>query len=203
MWRTRVVVVKKPFVLGKRGEEVLKAVHFYRYMTARDIAYLLFSPSAIVRVRQLLASMCGGVDFGRNQYLYRFRMPDVSAGNPERVYVLGSRGREFVKGELGLSVDKGFRPDEGRQLSFTQVRHNLGLTRFLVAAHRWAKHMEDVALPEVRIGYDLAAVAGQVETGGRGKREQKAVVPDAWLLFEKARMGVAPNRFPVILEVDR
>ena len=148
---------------------------------------LLFSPSAIVRVRQRLASMRGGVEFGRNQYLYRFRMPDVSAGNPQRVYVLGARGREFVSRELGLSSDKGFRPDEGRHLSVTQVRHNLGLTRFLVAAHRWAKNKEDFALPAVRICYDLAAGASEVDSGAMGKGEKATVIPDGWLLFEKAR----------------
>ena len=92
------MVVKTPYILGKRGEGVLKAIHFYRYMTARDVTYLLFSPSAMVRVRQLLASMCGGIDFGRNQYLYRFRMPDVSAGNPERVYVGSTRAGVCKRG---------------------------------------------------------------------------------------------------------
>src|SRR5512147_2223148 len=165
------MVVKKPFVLGKRGEEVLKAVHFYRYMTARDIAYLLFSPSAIVRVRQLLASMCGGVDFKGNQYLYRLRMPDVSAGNPERVYALGNLGRKFLSVELGLPVDKRFRP-EGAHLSFTQMMHNLVLTRFLVAAHRWAGTRGGFRLSQVRICYELGA--GREDESQRGKREKRS-----------------------------
>src|SRR5512134_2578155 len=124
MWRKYVVVGKKPFVLGKKGEDVLRAVYFYRYMTAVDVAHLLFSPSSLVRVRQLLFALCGEGDFVRSQYLYRFRMPDVTAGNPERIYVLGARGREFVKGELGHRVERTTRPDEGKHLSFSQVRHN-------------------------------------------------------------------------------
>jgi hypothetical protein len=34
----------KPFILTPRIEEILRTVHFYRYMTALDITYLLFSP---------------------------------------------------------------------------------------------------------------------------------------------------------------
>lgn len=34
--------VEKPFVLGKRGEEILRAVHFYRCMTAADVRHLFF-----------------------------------------------------------------------------------------------------------------------------------------------------------------
>lgn len=197
------VVGKKPFVLTKRGEDVLKEVHFYRYMTALDVAYLLFSPSAIVRVRQLLYSLCGGGDFVRNQYLYRFRLPDISAGNPERVYVLGAKGREFVNRELGLEVDRGFRHNEGKHLSFSQVRHNLALTRLLVAAERWVSVVEGLKISEMRICYDLAGVAVKVDVEERGRKESVPVVPDAWLLFEKAGGEAAPSRFPLLLEVDR
>ena len=130
-------------------------------------------------------------------------MPDVSAGNPQRVYVLGARGREFINRDLGLSVDRGFRPDEGRHLSFTQVRHNLALTRFLVAARKWAETREDFSLSEARICYDLASVTGEVDKGGGRKREPAPVVPDAWLLFEKTEGGGAPIRSPVLIEIDR
>ena len=169
-------------------------------MTARDVAHLLFNPSAIVRVRQLLPSMCGGADFGRNQYLYRFRMPDVSAGNPERVYALGNLGRKFLSAEFGLLVDKRFRP-EGAHLSFTQMIHNLVLTRFLVAAHRWAGTRSGVRLSQVRICYELGA--GTADTGERGKREKGAVIPDGWLLFQKVERGKKTVDFPVLVEIDR
>jgi hypothetical protein len=198
-----VVVGKKPFVLGKKGEDVLRAVYFYRYMTAVDVAHLLFSPSSLVRVRQLLFSLCGAGDFVRNQYLYRFRMPDVSAGNPERIYVLGARGREFLSGEFGFRIERTSRPDEGKHLSFSQVRHNLALTRFLVAAHRWAGESNDFKLSEVKICYDLAASSGKVEAGERGKREKAPVIPDGWLLFERAQKEVSASRYPVLVEIDR
>lgn len=157
------MVEKRPYVVGKKGEDVLKAMHFYRYMTALDVAYLLFSPRALVRVKELIFSLCGGGDVVRNQYLYRFRLPDVSAGNPERVYVLGAKGREFVSRELGLEVDRGFRHDEGKHLRFSQVRHNRSLTRLLGAAQRWAAEGESIRVSEMRIRYDLAGAPVKVD----------------------------------------
>jgi hypothetical protein len=35
----------KPAVLDRRGEDIIRAVQFYRYMTAIDVANLLYSPS--------------------------------------------------------------------------------------------------------------------------------------------------------------
>lgn len=197
------MVEKRPYVLGKKGEDVLKAVHFYRYMTVLDVAYLLFAPKALVRVRQLLHSLCGGWDFVKNQFLYRFRLPDVTAGNPERVYVLGAKGREFVSGELGLQVDRGFRHDEGKHLSFSQVRHNLSLTRLLVASQRWVAGVESLKISEIRICYDLSGVVEKVEVEERGRRESVPGVPDAWLHFERDKAGASGGRFPLLLEVDR
>ena len=37
---------EQPYILGRRGEEILRSVHFYRYMAALDVAHLLFSPLA-------------------------------------------------------------------------------------------------------------------------------------------------------------
>ncbi len=53
-------------------------------------------------MRELLPALAGGADYQTNQYLYRFPLPQV--GNPERVYTLGSRGRDYLTSELGLSV---------------------------------------------------------------------------------------------------
>src|SRR4051794_30973929 len=94
---------KKPFILGKPHEEILKAVYFYRYMTALDVAYLLYSPKSLTHVREVLAALSGGEDFKTAHYLYRFRLPSI--GNSERVYTLGSKGRDYLASELGMPVD--------------------------------------------------------------------------------------------------
>lgn len=123
----------RPFVLGRRGEEILRHMHFYRFMTALDVCYLMYSPSSLNRVRSLLAELSGGGDFVENQYLYRFRVPDVEMGT-HRVYTLGSRGRDFLESEFGISSSWYFRPDKVRHLSYSQIMHSLALSRFLVAA---------------------------------------------------------------------
>jgi hypothetical protein len=191
---------KKPYVLGESSEAVLRAVHFYRYMTALDVTHLLYSPRSITRVRSLLAKMCGGEDFLGGEYLYRFRVPNVTGGNAERIYILGSRGREFLESE-GLSVSWYHRPEVAKRLSFTQVTHNLGVTRFLVAAHSWAKTDPGLSLAEARICYELAGVSVEVEE--KGRREKVSVVPDGWLLFKRFVKGKVPVECPILVEIDR
>ena len=193
----------EPVVLNRDDEEILKAVHYYRFMTALDVAHLIFSPSALRRVRDSLVRLCGGDDFQGNQYLYRFRMPKTQAGNPERIYTLGSRGREFLVQELGESINWHVRPEKGIHLGFSQLMHNLVLTRVLVAARKWADGQPDFRLIEVRICYEMSGSAAATGGERQGKSDHVSVIPDAWLLFEKLKNGVREYVFPVLLEIDR
>lgn len=186
-----------PVALSKRGEDVLRAVHFYRYVTALDIAHLLYSPSSITHVRSLLASLCGGADGSGNAYLYRFALPSVSVGNTEKVYILGRLGREFLESE-GEAVNWHYRPEAGRRLSFSQLIHNLTLTRVLIAAKRFGEMDPHFSLAQVRTCYELGAQARATGSDGREKAGEGGVIPDGWLLFERAGGG-----FPVLLEIDR
>ena len=192
----------RPGILGQRGEEILKAMRFYRYMTALDVCYLMYSPSSLNRVRSLLSELSGGGDFIGNQYLYRFRLPDVEMGR-YRVYTLGSRGRDFLETELGISSAWYFRPEKVRHLSFGYIMHSLVLTRFLVAAHRWAGESNgQFKIAEMRICYDLAGTPGNVSVGEGNKKEMLPVVPDAWMVIEK-KSKEGRGSFPVLLEIDR
>jgi hypothetical protein len=179
------ISIVKPFILTRRYEEILKAIHFYRYMTAQDAARLLFSPSSLTHVREILASLAA------NQYLYRFQMPHTTQGNTEKIYTLGSRGRDYLIREAGLAVDWWFRPARIKHLGYTQIIHNLTLTRFLVAAAAWAARRTDFKLIQTRICYELVKIPGV------------KVVPDAWLLFEKLKNGAHEHYYPVLLEIDR
>jgi hypothetical protein len=79
-----VVVVKRGTphrgILGKRGEEILKAVYLYRYMTALDVCSLLYAPASLPHVRRLLSELCGGGDFVEGEFLYRLPL-DRGGGN--------------------------------------------------------------------------------------------------------------------------
>jgi hypothetical protein len=193
----------KPVILTARTEEILKAIHLYRYMTALDVARLLYSPASITYVRGILASLAGGEDFAPNQYLYRFSLPTTSVGTKEKIYTLGSRGRDFLAREVGLPVDWYFRPHKVRHLSYGQLLHSLILTRFLVAAAVWAGKHPDVRLAQIRTCYELAQASPTVaQAQARGKAPRK-VIPDAWLLFERRKEGAPACFFPLLLEIDR
>jgi hypothetical protein len=159
-------------------------------MTARDAAYLLFSPSSLTHVREILASLTA------TQYLYRFQMPHSGQGNTEKIYTLGSRGRDYLVQEVGMEVDWWFRPFKVKHLSYGQIVHDLVLTRFCVAAAVWAAKQPDFKLKQTRICYELSRI-------DHFRDVTKKVIPDAWLLFESLREGAHDAYFPVILEIDR
>ena len=180
-------------------EEILKAIYFYRYVTALDIAHLLYSPSSLTHVRERLASLSGGADFVTHQYLYRVRLP-TGAGNRPKVFTLGSRGRDYLANELGMPINWYFRPDKVRNMGFSHMLHNLILTRFLIAAQRWAARDPEFQLVQQRICYELAERPGTVIITQEGERRAVKVIPDAWLEFQSRPDGL---RFPILLEVDR
>jgi hypothetical protein len=195
----------KPFILTKPIEAILKAVHFYRYMTAQDVCRLLYSPRSLTYVREILSLLAAA------NYLYRFELPHTSRGSTEKIYTLsGGKGRDFLANEMGLPVDWYIRPHKIKHLSYSQVVHNLTLTRFLIAAHAWAAKQPDFKLVRTRICYELAREAATVEVskdtlpaGRPRKTEILKVIPDAWVEFEKLKNGKHERYHPIMLEVDR
>ena len=160
-------------------EEILKAVHFYRYVTAVDMAHLLYSPTSLTYVRERLSELAGGADFVTNQYLYRFRLPSITAGNSQRVFTLGSRGRDYLARELGLPAEWYFRPDKVKNMGYNQMLHNVILTRFLVAAKAWCAAHPEYELARLRICYELAEKPATVTITQDGQRRALKVIPDA------------------------
>jgi hypothetical protein len=71
-------------ILSARDEEILKAVWYYRYITARDLTNLLFAKTSITHMRELLANLCGGEDMQPHNYLCRFTLPSNN-GTREKV----------------------------------------------------------------------------------------------------------------------
>ena len=192
----RLVIISEP------QERILRAIHHYRYMTAMDATHLLYKPSVLTYVREMLSRLAGGEDFKTGQYLYRFRLPSA-APNSERVYTLGSRGRNYLADEVGLPVEWYFRPEKVKHMGYGQVVHNLILTRFLVAAYKWSANHPEYRLAKTRTSYELARYPVPVRVSGWEKMETVPVIPDAWLLFERLEDGVRKRVFPVLLEIDR
>jgi hypothetical protein len=168
-------------------------------MTAIDVTYRLFSPGSLTYVRDILKLLCGGEDAKDNQYLFRFPLPQFSSGKTEKVFTLGSRGRDFLSREVGMPVDWYFNPKHTRHLSHGLIIHNLTLTRFLVAAHVWCKRGTGFKLSELRTSYEMERHPATVEIVKSGKPERFKMIPDAWLLFDDLNENV---RLPVLLEID-
>jgi hypothetical protein len=177
-------------MLNERDQEILKAVHFYRYMTMQDVTYYFYSPKSESWVRGILSRLCGGKDEADNQYLYRFGLPRAKKGNFERVYVLGARGREFLNNNTPLFVNWYGSPARMATINFNTLYHSLSLTRVLVAASYWSKQQDIYKLIDTKISYGMA---------GRPGRNQTDVIPDGWLLLERQDQ----KRGSVLLEVDR
>jgi hypothetical protein len=195
---------RKPLIITKPIEKVLAAIHFHRYMATQDVCQLLYSPRSLSHVRENLSLLAAA------NYLYRFELPHTSRGNTERIYTLGSKGRDYLANVLGLPVDFYFRPYKLRHLSYSQVVHNLTLTRFLIAAHAWATKQSDFKLVRTRICYGLAREPATVEVskdtlpaGKPRKTETPMVIPDAWVEFERLKNGKHELYHPIMLEVDR
>jgi hypothetical protein len=169
-------------------------------MTAKDVTKLLFADKSPIYNRDNLSALAGGEDGKGNQHLCRFSLPSTKIGNHERIFTLGIKGRNFLAREVGLPVTWYFRPYKPKHLSYSAVLHNLILTRFLVAA----QVCPEMKVSEVQLCYELAKAPGKVElglpAGGKEKKISVAVIPDAWLDFERVADS---KRFPVLLEIDR
>jgi protein involved in plasmid replication-relaxation len=191
-------MAQAPQVLTQKHVQILRRMHFYRFMTALDVAACVYTRSQLGKVRNVLAELCGGADFQERQYLYRFAL--AGRGNSERVYTLGSRGRDYLAEEVGLPVGWYFRPDKVKHFSHAHIVHSLILTRTLIAAQLWTRGRQDVSLGACRISYELSEQPQVVTIKNReGRQERVKVVPDAWLRFDRCD----GKKLPVILEIDR
>jgi hypothetical protein len=188
---------KKPFIITKSTEQILKTIHFCRFATAQDVCRVHYSPGSVSHVREILSNLA------TTNYLYRFELPHISRGNTEKIYTLGSKGRDFLTNELGLPVDWYFRPYKVKHFSYSQVLHNLVLTRWLVAAHSWCAKELNFRISQTRICYELAKTPAVVEVAREGKIEKLKVIPDAWIEFERLKNGEHEHYLPIMLEIDR
>src|SRR5687767_14865640 len=107
-----------------RDEEILKAVHYYRYVTARDIAHQQFSKSSLNYVRERLTELSGNTDLDQNNYLCRFNLPTATMKRQEKVFVLGAKGKRLLQ-RMGIPAMWYFRPHKLKFLSYSYVIHNL------------------------------------------------------------------------------
>src|SRR6266700_2098452 len=147
---------KKPAEIGisKRHEEMLRAIHQLRYVTAWDMTRLFYTPTSHNHVRELLSELSGKNDYKERHYLYRFPLPNTRIGNTEKIYTLGSRGRTYLQTQ-GMRVDWHFRPYKVAAMTYQNCLHALTLTRFLVAAQVFCKKSPGWEITKLHTEYEL------------------------------------------------
>jgi len=148
-------------------------------------------------VRSRLTRLSGGDDLEKNTYLCRFRLHSTK-GNPERIFTLGTKGREFLQHQKGKQVDWYFQPTKFKFFSYSAILHHLLLTRFLVACSWWCRNRENVCILEERLSYELSRNPPQITITKKEKPITMSVIPDAWLLFAKSE-----RKYAIIFELDR
>jgi hypothetical protein len=152
------------------------------FATAEDITRLLFKKGSKAYVRSTMTELAGGADEQKNQYLYRFGMPQAP-GNFERLYTLGRRGRDVLR-ELGVAVHWCYRPHKARSFSFLQ--HHRSVSQFIVALHAFCRSCPDVQVRETRNGFAMAGDPPRLRLPSDGPDATITVIPDAWLYLEAA-----------------
>ena len=188
-----------PLILSNRDEDILRAVSTYRFVTAKDMCALLYSPKSLTFVRERLSALSGHKDHvtDGSYPLYRFALPTATIGNRERIYTLSTTGRQILE-SLGLPVDWHFQPSKVRNFSHSHILYNIILTRFVVAAHTWSLTQAHTTLVASRLCYELARDPVLLAVHQDGNATTVPVIPDCSFWFR-----TAGTRSHVLFELDR
>jgi hypothetical protein len=143
-----------------RPKAATPACPLYRYLTARDLLYLLaYSPKSLTFVRERTSRLCGNRDiddkaFQEGYPLLRFALPTGKTGGRERIYCLSTTGRNIVE-SLGHPVSFYVKLAKLRVLSRSHLQHSLTLNRFVISLAAWAQSKPNLTI-ESRLAYELS-----------------------------------------------
>jgi hypothetical protein len=185
---------RKPVIIPSRDEEILRVIYQYRYMTALDVAWLLFKPTSHTRTGNPLVP-CRWRRFKHSILSLSVR---VTGGRQCPADLYAWRQRPQIPVRRGLPDHLVLSAYKFGRLTHSHLFHSCLLTRCVVAAHVWARKQSEFHLIQVRFGHALSAAPGR--RVGNGEAKTAPVIPDAWLLFERVSNG---NQLPVMLELDR
>lgn len=166
-----------PSADGRSKRSILEALGRFHYLTAEQLARLLFSPRSVTYVYEHSRWLC------EEGFLRRVPLPRVSAmGSSKNVYALDRKGYRFLEA-LGCAPEGRFRPAEEAVREQLFLEHTLACNDVLILAHRLARQDAGVVVAEMRTERELRRSAGRVEVYDpeSGKRERIAVIPDGWL----------------------
>jgi hypothetical protein len=174
--------------VGRPKARILSAVGRFRYLTAEQLARLLYQPSSLSYVRQHLCELYHG------EYLQRVLLPsDIPHGSPHAVYCLDNRGHTWLS-DRGEASPWRFRAvDQGRREGLF-LKHTLASLDVLIAAHVVTRTNPRIQLNQFFTDYELKQQRFTVVINQR----KHAIVPDGWL-----DLSVEGEQGCIALELDR
>jgi hypothetical protein len=196
--RSTANATNQPLWLSDVDVQLIRAIGTYKYMTAMDVTYLLYTPSSLTYVRKRLSRLAGGADQVPGQYLLRFDPPHIGPGRAQKIFTLGVKGLELLANLQGLDeMDSRYRPYKVIGVSYSFLFHALFLSRCVVAAHFWTCQQDEYVLTDARLSYELGKLPALTSISSQG--ESVSVIADAFLCFERDTDG---ERFPILFEAD-
>jgi hypothetical protein len=187
----------KPLILTQKDEAILQQIAEYRFLTAQEITRLCYSQGSHTYARARLSALSGNTDYALGYPLYRLPFPSAQ-GNRERIYTLGSLGREILE-NLGLNSTWQFKPAKLRTYSHSYLLHDLARNRFVVSLLTWAKTKSNLSI-ESELSYELAKSPAVVEIPVQGKLVKVSVIPDGLIVVTNTR---TTQRLLILLEIDQ
>jgi hypothetical protein len=127
-----------PVKIRKAWEKILIALALFDYLTASQLARLLYSPASISRVRKEIKSLAAAslvLSLGGR------------AVNLPPVYTLSSKGRQCAA-SLGVSAHRRFRPSEEKDKGHNPyfLKHTMAVTDVLIAARLLSQTVPHIEL---------------------------------------------------------
>jgi hypothetical protein len=180
-----------PFVLNAKDDKIIKAVYFYRGLTAEQIACLFFRFSSLTYVRDRLAHLT------EHKYLHRYRYPTLSLGVSPWVYELGTMGIKYLRRLEDFDVADRFRTTDDEERGYGAVKHLLTLNDFLIAGEKLA-HVQ----PSITLTYRLHDwMLHQEPLKAKVGKDEVSIIPDAFLHYH-VTPNVTTYSMPIWVEMD-
>jgi hypothetical protein len=191
------------YLIKEADQSILYALARFHYLTAKQANRLLYPNNHSDHGRYVQRLLKRLVDA---DYVLRLRaLPQPRYGQPEQVFTLARKGREYLHG-MGISVEPYFRPSEERRVAENSpfMRHRLAAIDVMIAAQCLCRDVPGISCPQMLSERELKRGAIRVDIppspyGNSDGPRKVAVIPDAW--FQLSVDGQNPTSIAV--ELDR
>ena len=177
----------RPFAESTPKQRIVEAIGRFRYLTAEQLARLLYSPNSVTFVYEHCRRL---LDEG---YLDHLELPRLSnEGRLKRVYCLGPRGARYLAARDDGTMR--FRPAEERERDYPYLEHRLYANWLLILLGKLPGLELAAFATERELKRDPIHVQVPLEAGGK---ERVYVCPDGWVDLRAGK-----EQYCLALELD-